>query len=94
MPISFVQLHQVEPSPAARRLLWHVLSIGCVWRDEPEAHPALDKAGVFLCRVVSCRGAAHWCCRAGAGNCARDRVAGWWTWGSGGLIGLRLASGW
>lgn len=57
MPISFVQLHQVEPSPVARRLLWHVRSIGRVWRDEPEAHPALDKAGVFLFRVVSGRGA-------------------------------------
>ncbi|MFA6562544.1 MAG: AraC family transcriptional regulator [Verrucomicrobiia bacterium] len=56
MPISFVQLHQVEPSPVARRLLWHVLSIGRVWRDELEAHPALDKAGVFLFRVVSGRG--------------------------------------
>ena len=57
MPISFVQLRQAEPSPTARRLLWHVLSIGRVWRDEPEAHPALDKAGVFLFRVVSGRGA-------------------------------------
>ena len=57
MPISFVQLRQVEPSPVARRLLWHVLSIGRVWRNEPEEHPALDKAGAFLFRVVSGRGA-------------------------------------
>lgn len=42
---------------AARRLLWHVLSIGRAWRDEPEKHPALDKAGAFLFRVVSGRGA-------------------------------------
>ena len=41
----------------ARRLLWHVLSIGRVWRNEPEEHPALDKAGAFLFRVVSGRGA-------------------------------------
>lgn len=38
---------------AARRLLWHVLSIGRVWRDEPESHPALDKASLFVFRVVS-----------------------------------------
>lgn len=41
----------------ARRLLWHVLSIGRVWRDEPEEHPALDKAGAYLFRVVSGHGA-------------------------------------
>lgn len=57
MAISFAQLHLVEPSPAARRLLWHVLSIGRAWRDEPEEHPAQDKAGLFLFRIVSGRGA-------------------------------------
>jgi AraC-like DNA-binding protein len=55
--ISFAQLHLVEPSPEARRLLWHVRSIGRAWRDEPEEHPALDKAGAFLFRIVSGRGA-------------------------------------
>ena len=57
MPISVVQLRQAEPSAVARRLLWHVFSVGRVWRDEPEVHPAFDKAGVFLFGVVSGRGA-------------------------------------
>lgn len=53
MTISFSDLRIVEPSPIARRLFWHVLSIGCVTRDEPERHRGLDKAGVFLFRIVS-----------------------------------------
>jgi len=53
MSVSFSQLHFAEPSPAARRILWHVLSVGQVWRDEPERHAGLDKAGLFLFRVVS-----------------------------------------
>ena len=56
MPICFDQLRLAEPSPMARRLLWHVLSIGRVWRDEPETHAGRDKAGVFLFWVVSGRG--------------------------------------
>jgi hypothetical protein len=35
MAVSFAKLQFVEPSPEARRLLWHVLSIGSVTRDEP-----------------------------------------------------------
>lgn len=57
MSISFVQLRQTEPSAVARRLLWHVFSVGRVWRDEPEVHPAPDKSGVFLFCVVSGSGA-------------------------------------
>lgn len=53
MSISFSQLRFAEPSPEARRLLWHVLSIGSVSRDEPERHDGLDKAGLFLFRVVA-----------------------------------------
>jgi len=49
--ISFAQLHFIEPTPEARRLLWHVLSIGRVVRDEPERHEGFDKAGLFLFRV-------------------------------------------
>lgn len=41
----------------ARRLCWHLLSIGRAWRDETEVHPARDKAGVFLFWIVSGRGA-------------------------------------
>ncbi len=46
----------IEPSPVARRLLWHVLSIGRVSRDEPEDHSGRDKAGMFLFWVLSGRG--------------------------------------
>ncbi len=46
----------VEPSAVARRLLWHVLSIGRVSRDEPEQHPRRDKAGLFLFWVISGQG--------------------------------------
>ncbi|HWL08500.1 MAG TPA: AraC family transcriptional regulator [Planctomicrobium sp.] len=48
MAVCFDQLCLVEPSLPARRLLWHVLSVGCAWRDEPEVHPGRDKAGAFL----------------------------------------------
>jgi AraC-like DNA-binding protein len=56
MAISFDRLHLVEPSPEARRLLWHVLSAGVVTRDEPERHEAHDKPGAFLFWVVSGQG--------------------------------------
>mgnify|MGYP000901130067 CR=1 FL=1 len=56
MAISFAQLRFAEPTPEARRLLWHVLSIGSVSRDEPERHAGLDKAGLFLFRVAAGRG--------------------------------------
>lgn len=59
MPACFDDLCLVEPSPTARRLLWHVLSVGSVWRDEPETHPARDKAGAFLFWVVSGVGKLH-----------------------------------
>ena len=56
MAISFDRLHQVEPSPEARRLLWHVLSVGVVTRDEPERREAHDKPGAFLFWVSSGKG--------------------------------------
>lgn len=59
MPISTAQLHGTEPSSTARRLLWHVLSIGFVSRDEPESHDAMDKAGVFLFATVAGSGELH-----------------------------------
>jgi hypothetical protein len=46
MSISFSQLHFADPSLPARRLFWHVLSIGQVWRDEPERHA--DRLGASL----------------------------------------------
>ncbi len=59
MTISFARLVDAEPSPEARRLFWHVLSIGRVSRDEPERHAALDKPGAFLFRVCSGKGTLH-----------------------------------
>lgn len=54
--ISFAKVQVLNPSRVARRLLWHVLSIGVVSRDEPEEHAGMDKAGLFLFRVNSGRG--------------------------------------
>jgi AraC-like DNA-binding protein len=54
--ISFDQVRVLNPSRNARRLLWHVLSIGVVSRDEAEEHAGMDKAGLFLFRVQSGRG--------------------------------------
>lgn len=53
MPISTEQLLLNEPSEPARRLLWHVLSLGVVSRDEPERHEGFDKPGVFLFAVAA-----------------------------------------
>lgn len=59
MPISTAQLQGVEPSPAARRLLWHALSVGFVSRDEVERHDGMDKAGVFLFATAAGSGELH-----------------------------------
>ena len=56
MAVSFDRLHPVEPSPEARRLLWHVLLVGVVTRDEPERREAHDKPGAFLFWVSSGKG--------------------------------------
>ncbi|WP_437206294.1 helix-turn-helix transcriptional regulator [Planctomicrobium sp. SH664] len=56
MPSCFDDLCPVDPSPAARKLLWHALSVGRVWRDEPETHAARDKAGMFLFWVEEGKG--------------------------------------
>lgn len=37
----------------ARRLLWHLFSVGRAWRNKPEVHPIPDKSGVFLFFVVA-----------------------------------------
>lgn len=51
--VSFKKTFFNEPSPSARRLLWHVLSVGLVSRDEPEIHEGFDKPGAFLFWVKS-----------------------------------------
>lgn len=53
MANSFARLHLLEPSRRARRLFWHLLSIGSVTRDEPDQHPALEKPGAHLFWVQS-----------------------------------------
>jgi hypothetical protein len=57
MAINVAKLYYVEFSPNVRRVLWHVLSIGSVSRDEPERNDGFDKAGAFLFRGVSDKGA-------------------------------------
>jgi AraC-like DNA-binding protein len=56
MPNSFAHLYLVEPSPQARRLLWHLLSVGSVTLDEPDRHEALEKPGAHLFWVQSGKG--------------------------------------
>jgi AraC-like DNA-binding protein len=53
MANSFTRLHLLEPSQRARRLFWHLLSIGSVSRDEPDEHAALEKPGAHLFWVQS-----------------------------------------
>jgi AraC-like DNA-binding protein len=53
---SFTRLHLLEPSQRARRLFWHLLSIGAVARDEVDEHPALEKPGAHLFWVQSGQG--------------------------------------
>jgi AraC-like DNA-binding protein len=56
MPNSFTHLYPIEPSPRARRLLWHLLSIGAVTLDEPDRHEALEKPGAHLFWAQSGKG--------------------------------------
>ncbi len=63
-------LRFADPSPMAKRLLWHLLTIGKTIRDEPEVHPARDKVGMLLFWVTSGRGTlqagrSHWNLSAG-----------------------------
>jgi len=53
MANSFAQLYLVDPSPRARRLFWHLLSIGPVTLDQPDHHEAMDKPGAHLFWVRS-----------------------------------------
>jgi AraC-like DNA-binding protein len=56
MANSFSHLHLMDPSPRARRLFWHLLSIGSVTLDEPDKHDAMDKPGAHLFWVQSGQG--------------------------------------
>lgn len=56
MSNSFDQLQFVDPSRTARRLLWHMLSLGTVLREEPDHHKGFEKPGAHLFWVQSGRG--------------------------------------
>jgi AraC-like DNA-binding protein len=57
MPNSFAHLYQADASPRARRLFWHLWSIGPVVLDEPDRHEGLDKPGAHLFWTQSGNGA-------------------------------------
>src|SRR5712671_1280056 len=46
----------VEPSPVARRLLWHLFSIGSRRLDQPDEHQRFEKPGAHLFWVQSGEG--------------------------------------
>src|SRR5260221_13075660 len=46
----------VEPSPVARRLLWHLFSIGARRVEEPDHHEPFEKPGAHLFWVQSGQG--------------------------------------
>ena len=56
MANSFAQLYLLDPSPRARRLFWHLLSVGSVRLDEPDQHQGMDKPGAHLFWVQSGNG--------------------------------------
>lgn len=56
MANSFAHLHLLEPSQRARRLFWHLLSIGSVTLDEADTHQGMDKPGAHLFWVQSGQG--------------------------------------
>lgn len=56
MSNSFDQLHLLDPSPRARRLFWHLLSVGTARLDGPDRHDGMDKPGAHLFWVQSGRG--------------------------------------
>lgn len=56
MSNSFAHLYLVDSSPRARRLFWHLWSIGSVTLDEPDRHEGLDKPGAHLFWVQSGNG--------------------------------------
>ena len=56
MSNSFAQLYLLEPSPRARRLFWHLLSVGSARLDGPDRHEGMDKPGAHLFWAQSGRG--------------------------------------
>jgi AraC-like DNA-binding protein len=56
LPLPFDNLVFAEPSPVARRLLWHVFSIGSRRIVEPDHHLSFEKPGAHLFWVQSGEG--------------------------------------
>lgn len=56
-PNAFDDLVFAEPSPVARRLLWHLFSIGARRITEPDHHQSFEKPGAHLFWVQSGEGA-------------------------------------
>src|SRR5688572_21553956 len=56
MSNSFAGLFMLDPSQRARRLFWHLLSVGSVTLDEPDRHEGMDKPGAHLFWVQSGKG--------------------------------------
>ncbi len=56
MANSFAKLYVSDPSPRARRLFWHLLSIGSVTLEVADRHEALEKPGAHLFWVQSGEG--------------------------------------
>ena len=56
MPNSFDQIHLLDPSLRARRLFWHLLSVGAVGLDGSDQHDGMDKPGAHLFWVQADRG--------------------------------------
>ncbi|HPU57200.1 MAG TPA: hypothetical protein PLH97_13145, partial [Verrucomicrobiota bacterium] len=52
----------VEPSPIARRLLWHVFSIGSRRLELPDHHERFEKPGAHLFWVQSGEGELEQVC--------------------------------
>ena len=55
-PLAFDDLVFAEPSPIARRLLWHLFSIGSRRITEPDHHLSFEKPGAHLFWVQSGEG--------------------------------------
>ena len=46
----------VEPSPVARRLLWHLYSLDTACLDKPDSHQVFEKPGAHVFWILSGRG--------------------------------------
>ena len=59
----------VDPSPVARRLLWHLFSIGTRRIEQPDRHDRFEKPGAHLINQPL----------TAISNFAGAAKSGWWT---------------